>query len=72
MTKFQFSNTNSLLESFNECYVLIKVGVELSSAEDLTLTKALGEYDLGKFENIISKEGERASKEYQIEKALQL
>ena len=45
--------------------------MELSSAQDLTLTKALGEYDLAKFENVISKEGEKASKEYQIEKALQ-
>ena len=45
--------------------------MELTCAEDLSLTKALGEYDLGQFENVISKEGEKASKEYQIEKALQ-
>lgn len=49
-----------------------KLGLELKADDpDFNLTKALSEeYQLDKHINVISKEGEKAAKEYQIEKAL--
>lgn len=47
-----------------------KCGVEMTGAADLTLDKAINQYNLLEHKAIIEKTGERSSKEFQIEKAL--
>ncbi|ETO17700.1 hypothetical protein RFI_19615, partial [Reticulomyxa filosa] len=47
-----------------------KLGMELKPTPDLNLRKALNEYKLDQHIAVISKEGEKAAKEFEIEKAL--
>eukprot|EP00494_Astrolonche_serrata_P033511 UN33780 len=47
-----------------------QTGVELTSAENITLKMAVGQFGLLDHQNVIVKEGEKAAKEYQIEQAL--